>query len=646
MKKLVAWILCIAMLIPMLTISSSAAPKTRTSVGTMDSAFAEGKDSLIVFVTGIGQSRSYLFDKKYLAPNAFKEGTLQDYENYAPLVANGKYIDRWNLLETVFTAAGQDFREILDAKLFANLFKLIGELVLSLTIRRDVVRDKTVESTLKSIIKYNVVDENGDLPANVITPRYTCPLSEYPYGHQAHENGKWMSEGKSRFYSSIPCAEIAEKRLGKNFEDYLYCFTYPPFSRLDKNVEDLHTFVETILKENKLGAKKVVLVPMSMGATVTSAYLMRYPDVSDNHVLRVVSIVGCWDGSDVGTDLLTLNYADDSADMVYHGAVGDMIGDPWGPIITMWLRLFPKQVIRGIIDQVVTALGKILILETPSLTVLIPSKDYPSLRSKFKSDLVRGIADDYYRAQISVKQRLAALEKQGVTFSFIRGYGLGFGGNTDSGMFKFFKSSRTTNSDEIIHISSTAPGTKYVAFDKKFKPKAGRELSPERSIDIAGTYYKNSTWFFYGQTHELEDNNTVLALAVDLALGNVKTIYDCDNKKTDKYYYPQFNNARNLDDLIGDYLPAWDAYCETNTPTPEQKAKYDEVIAMKNSTCNDPDKDNALIEEFRQMLVEMGAIDAPKPKKESKIAEAFNKSVRKTYDRVYERFGAKGFFDK
>ena len=179
MKKLVAWILCIALLIPMLSVPSYAAPKKRTSVGTAASAFAEGKDSLIVFVTGIGQSRSYLFDEKYLKPGAFKNGTLQDYENYAPLVASGKYIDRWNLIETVFTAAGNDKKQLLDAKLFGNIFKLLGELVISLTIRHDVVRDSTVERTLKSIIKYNVVDENGELPANVITPRYTMPLSEY-----------------------------------------------------------------------------------------------------------------------------------------------------------------------------------------------------------------------------------------------------------------------------------------------------------------------------------------------------------------------------------------------------------------------------------------------------------------------------------
>ncbi len=643
MKKLVAFILCLAMLVPVLTVPSSAAP--RVAQASAASAFADGEDSLIVFVTGIGQSRSYLFDEKYLADDAFESGTLQDYKNYAPLVANGQYIDRWNLMETVFTAAGNDAKQLLDFKLFANLLKLVGELALSLTIRRDVTHDATVEKALKSIIKYNVVDENGHLPANVITPRYTCPVSEYPYGNQAREGGRYMSEAKARFYSSIPCEEIAKKRLGENFEDYLYCFTYAPFSRTDENVEALHTFIETILRENKLGADKVVLVPMSMGATVTSAYLMAYPNVAQNHVRRVVSIVGCWDGSDVGTDLLNLDYTDESADMIYHGFLGEMIGDPWGPVITLALRMFPKAVIRSIIDRVVGALGKILVLETPSLTVLIPSKDYPALRDKFDSDLVRGIADDYYNAQRTVRERLAALEKQGVTFSFISGYGLGFGGHTDDGLFKFFRSAKTTNSDEVIHISSTAPGTKYVAFDRKFDAADGRELSPDGSIDISGTYYKDSTWFFYGQTHELEDNNTALALAVDLALGHIKTVDDCDSE-TDAYYYPQFNKARDIDRLLSDYLPAWDTYCETHTPTAQQQAKYDAVIAMKECTVNDPEKDNALMDEFHQMLIDMGAMEKPAEKKESKLANAFNGFVHRIYDKVYDRFGAKGFFDR
>ena len=56
------------------------------------------------------------------------------------------------------------------------------------------------------------------------------------------------------------------EKLGENFEDYLYAFNYSPFSNSDKNAEDLHDYIETIIKDNKVGADTVVLVPMSMGA--------------------------------------------------------------------------------------------------------------------------------------------------------------------------------------------------------------------------------------------------------------------------------------------------------------------------------------------------------------------------------------------
>ena len=62
----------------------------------------------MLFVTGIGQSFSYLFDESYVQPGAFEQGTLQDYENYAPLIAEGKYKARWNLFN--------DFSEQLEQK--------------------------------------------------------------------------------------------------------------------------------------------------------------------------------------------------------------------------------------------------------------------------------------------------------------------------------------------------------------------------------------------------------------------------------------------------------------------------------------------------------------------------------------------------
>ena len=96
MKKFIAVFLAVVMLMSVALIPASASEETPevVTVSDMESVFADGEDSLIVFVTGIGQSYSYLFDESYTKEGAFEKGTLQDYENYAPLIAEGKYQTR------------------------------------------------------------------------------------------------------------------------------------------------------------------------------------------------------------------------------------------------------------------------------------------------------------------------------------------------------------------------------------------------------------------------------------------------------------------------------------------------------------------------------------------------------------------------
>ena len=90
MKKFIAILLSVAMILPMVLVPAFASEGKTVTVASSDSVFVEGEDSLIVFVTGIGQSFSYLFDESYTAEGAFENGTLQDYENYASLIAEGK----------------------------------------------------------------------------------------------------------------------------------------------------------------------------------------------------------------------------------------------------------------------------------------------------------------------------------------------------------------------------------------------------------------------------------------------------------------------------------------------------------------------------------------------------------------------------
>ena len=124
MKKFIAMFLAIVTVMSMIIIPTyaSEAPQTKVTVSDMESVFADGENSLIVFVTGIGQSYSYLFDESYTQEGAFENGTLQDYENYAPLIAEGKYQTRWNLFNSFDEALS-------DEKTIGTIAKLVGDLL-------------------------------------------------------------------------------------------------------------------------------------------------------------------------------------------------------------------------------------------------------------------------------------------------------------------------------------------------------------------------------------------------------------------------------------------------------------------------------------------------------------------------------------
>ena len=632
MKKLVAILLCLAMIVSFAVLPASAETPIVKS-GTMESAFADGENCLVVFVTGIGQSYSYLFDESYLEPDAFESGTLHDYENYAPLIANGKQETIWNLL-------GPDVTTCIP-----ELVMLVGTLVVSTILGTYIIPDELVDTTVKKMFRYNIIDENGQPPETVVTPRYAMPVSEYP--GITREDGSYYCEASRRFYSSIPCKDIAKEKFGENFEDYLYCFNYSAFSYTMDNAEQLHEFVETILANNKVGAKKVVLVPMSMGASVVSSYLYLYPDVKDNHVKRVVSIVGCWNGSDIVNDLLNLNYVDNSRELFYNGMLSDSINyladEPIGDVILLAVRLFPQPIVRALLDQFLGYIMEDVLLVTPSILSLIPDYEYDEIIPKVKSEPVRKQLETYHDVQVTLKDRFKALDEQGVGLSFISGYGAPFGA-FEYGFFGFFACAEKTNSDEIINIGSTAPGTSAVPYNQKFEDTAGRRLSPDGSIDASTAYFPDSCWYFKGQKHQLDYNNTALALAIELALGNIETVYDCDNLEEDGYIFPQFNQMRDQKELIRSYIPDLDKYCAVTgyVLTADEQKTYDKAKAMLANTVNNPEYDDAVASEFEAMLYDIGVYQ-PDDAKET-ATKILNKVINICNKAAYVFFGADGYF--
>ena len=550
-KKILSVILSVIMIFSVCTVAFSASAKSDVTP--------------VVFIPGIGQSQTYKYDDE------------------------GNVIADWNLLHVNTDFANYSLNDWL---VFVSF---VGTFLASIAVQKDVIPQSLINALFKVLFADHLRDENGDFIENVECPNYPCSVKDYD------------EEARHIFNSRIPCQTLLDE-IG---EENVYCYNYPVFSNLDENAEGLNEYIEKIVLP-QTGADKVVLVPMSMGASVVNNYLAKYPDAG--RVEKIVSIVGCWNGSDVFADLLMADFDENAPDLVYTEAINGIgLGDEYlGYIINIAARILPKQEVDYILYGALEALVQTLVIPNTQFIALCPSERYAPFAEKYLSVPenagVKAQTDKYAEAQANLKARLAyQQEKYGTELYFISGYNMKFG-DSDYGFFHYFESFDTTNSDEVIQISSTAPGTTYVPagtkFDDAYLADPAHHCSPDGSIDVSTTYYEKTSWFFEGQKHELTDNNTALNLAFEIALNKIKSIDDC------KDTYPQFNKSRDTRRLVRDYLP--DA--KSIDLTKLEKADADKLSkciadaeAMLANTHNDRAADDAVIAALLAELKEVNA---------------------------------------
>ena len=567
----------------------------------------------IIFVTGIGQTWTHLVneDGSYKTE---KDGDIIEYNLF--------YVEPAALLQP---------------KAFFATLRVLAQFIGSAVLDRNFVSSEDVGIVFSALIRHNVIDENGQLPADVEDCVKNYPLSEY------------NELDTSNFYRSIPCQSIVEAIGAEN----IFCFNHSAFDYLYDDADGLDKFIRETVLGKYSDAEQVVLIPMSMGAAVVNAYLDRYG--KQNDVKRVVSIVGAWNGSDVVADLIEHKFADDAPEKLYNGLMAELIGYPAGYAVNIALRIFPKRVLRGVLDSLLTGVVDTIILKTPSMMALVPADRYPAIEREYlqgsEYDKIRPQIHAYYEAQSKLPQRLAELEANGMEFYFISGYGLTFGGDPDSDYtyFQFMRSAQTANADEIIQIASTAPGTTSAPFDGTLG-YTGKYVSPDGTIDLSTSYNPDRTWCFYLQKHELEYNNTALRLALDISTGRVKSAAAAADT------YPQFNESRNVKRLLrGDntYLIRLQRFIDENKANTAQAENValaqdalDQCNAMMAETHNNRKADDAVIENARQVLIKLGLEEPDKDDTPSSFSAFVDKTLKKLSDKTYEIFGAQGFIDK
>lgn len=475
----------------------------------------------------------------------------------------------------------------------------------------DCVKEEHIDAVLKDLLRWCIVDTDGNLPEEVDVRIYGARSFDklknvdFATGEYTDDEGKSLLR---RVYSDIPCKDLAATYGAEN----MYCFNYSTFSDLYTDAEKLHTMIEAVIEDqkDKTGAKQVILVPMSMGATVVSAYLDKYytdeGSIGDNLVSKVISIVGAWDGSHGMADLLECNGGSDWNEKFYDTFLRDTVDNE---ALFKCLNLMNRDAVNKLLVKLVDGLLDNLLLNTSAFMALIPKGRFDKLAPKLFSEkrmakvprlrFVKAEAERYHAAQCNLQNRMNVLhEKCGIGFYFLAGYNMLFGGvKSDFSFLGMLGSAKTDNTDTVIQISSTVPGTTSVPCGQKLTATENGLLSPDGTVDAATAWFCDTSWYFEGQEHELGTNNTALKLAVDIALGEVENVH---NEK-----YPQFNESRDIRKAVK-YLQEAKEELQKDDLKEEKRAAIQaavrEVEQMLERTYNNRKADDALVDKLKELV--------------------------------------------
>lgn len=428
----------------------------------------------IVFVTGVGQTWTSL---------------------------RGDHVHRWNLFardkEIIFGGLSAK-----DRLCFAQAASGITRALLT----GRPADQTTLRKALTTILRFCHVDDNGRLPdcteVHIYGARSFDELGRTDFftGEQTDDAQKTLLD---RLLRDVPCRDFMRQYGAEN----MYCFNYSPFTDLYAAADALHETLRAIAAKRTEG--KVVLIPMSMGAAVTLAYLDAYytpqGPVQENFIHRIVSVVGAWDGSEGFADLLRGSVCPDWNERIYKDFL------PKQKMPAPLLRALTRNPDRtnALFRQLLDALLDGTLLRSSAFLALVPhhrwEEMYPYLFSskRFAQNsrlaAVQKEADRFIRAQENLRRRMQEIyDNCGVTFSFVGGSGLRPG--DESSDFKFMRYLRCadrTDTDGVLQIDSSMP------FDRD-----------------APASYVRAFEIYDRQPHEIGDNAEAMQRIFDLAVGD------------------------------------------------------------------------------------------------------------------------------
>ncbi len=374
--------------------------------------------------------------------------------------------------------------------------------------------------------------------------------------------------------------------------DNLYVFNYVSTGNMIQTAKDLYDYIQFVKKDT--GAKKVNLVPVSQGGSITNG-LMKYYDEQGipfaRDINRVVFTVPALDGAALLGDCYRYGFNKNS-DVLYTTAMPSLIGyeNYLGYVINIAMRLMPKTDVDNLLDCIADAMVYDYLRYSTLLWGLIPSGDYPACREKYLSEPgleeIRRQADWYYDAQLnSEKYILEAIDDGVVIFDIV---------NTNVELYQIAVSHDKQNCDGIIHVDSTSMGAYSVNVGEKLPanyvpsrnnctdPKNHDHSDPEGIMDVCTGLLPEHTFYFSGQNHATTASNDVIMTLI------IQLLTDEDFTSVHSYphKFPQFNYSRETKQLREDvdYMRDYDTSTLSKADAKELEgaiAQVDEMLANK-----------------------------------------------------------------
>lgn len=569
-KRVIALVLCAAMLISVGAIGASAATKTECG-GDCDV-------SPVIILPGINHSPTYLYD--------------ENDELY--LDADGNTVGGTLLILEL-------------SKLWGTLPKLVVSLLATLLLQHNIGLEDAAYDAASAAFWVQQCDDNGNHVQNLQTQRWYHPISE-----MTQDDKEWL-------YRMIPLQRVEEAIGG----DHIYMFTFNLVGDPMQSAAELDEYIEMVKEQT--GHDKVTLLPVSLGGTILTAYLDAY---GHEDLDQIVNVVACLNGTDIVADMMDRkwNLADE---FLYHEFIPPILGDDaaLGYLINIILHILPRSGVDAILTGAISGILDTIMINCPQIWAMIPSYRYDALAERYLNDPAKAKlkekTDRFQEARLDLEKNILAAVEDGVRVNTIAASNLDFG-EQDYTFFGIVASASDHNSDGIINLGSTTIGATGAAGDQtladveytkntKCSNPNHNHVSPDNMVDVSTAVLPENTWIFLEQHHEVGNNDVVLNLVQAIIEGKVSNVND------DPENYPQFNYSCNTKYIRRWRIPdAQDLLTNEEDdfePTPEQVAELEGVIAkgeeVLKSTVVDQKKFKEVEDEINAVLAKYGKYTYP-----------------------------------